>query len=89
MKFLCKNVQTPNLIAPGGESSESLCNYQGGGSANPYGPLQRGEGGSKIRKIALRNLLTAPYGFTWFYHSTMKFMNLNIKSKEYIQFNTN
>ena len=33
-----------------------------GGSANPYAPLQRGgEGESKIRKIALRNLWKAPY----------------------------
>ena len=28
----------------------------GGGLANPYGSLERGGGGSKIRKIALRNL---------------------------------
>ena len=46
----------------GGGVGETLRNYQGGVSANPYGPLQRGEGGSKIRKIALRNLWMAPIG---------------------------
>ena len=40
----------------GGGVGETLCNYQGGFQPILTVPYKGGEGGSKIQKIALRNL---------------------------------